>query len=86
MENENKQLNPEENISLKEFEELTSFLDLNENGENLYIRMWSGGGSYILDDPGNQTEEFETIYDLVKYLRLMKSRYESGELKPFIWE
>lgn len=70
-----------ENLTLKEFEELLSFIDLNEAGENLYVRMWNGGGCYILDDAGNTTEEFETIYNLVEYLQNMKDRYQSGELK-----
>lgn len=73
MKNKKIEIDKEENLTLKEFEELISFFDLNEEGENLYIRMWSGGGSYILDDAGNQTQEFETIYDLAKYLKVQKA-------------
>lgn len=77
------EIDNEESLKLKEFLELLDWLDKNKDGQNL--RMYPDGSSYIIDDNGNDRESFESIFDLVRYLRDLKSRYESGELKPVVW-
>jgi hypothetical protein len=74
------------NISLERFEELMNGLDVILEGENLYIRMWSGGGCYILNDQGDSSQEFSDLGDLVEFLIKREEEIKTNKIVPVIWQ
>lgn len=71
-----------EEISLKRFQDLLENLDVISKGENLYLRCWQGGGSYILSDDGEQSQEFEKMEELVEWLIEREKEVANGVIKP----
>ncbi len=58
--------------SVKEFVDLLERLDQTECGENLFLRCYPDGGSYISNDNGNIDYEFLNFEDLIIFLRNKK--------------
>lgn len=55
--------------SVKEFVDLLERLDKTECGENLFLRCYPDGGSYISNDNGNVDYEFSEFEELITFLR-----------------
>lgn len=55
--------------SVKEFVNLLERLDKTECGENLFLRCYPDGGSYISNDNGNMDYEFAGFEELITFLR-----------------
>jgi len=56
-------------ISVKEFVGLLESLDITESGENLFLRCYPDGGSYISNDNGTVDHEFLNFEGLITFLR-----------------
>lgn len=55
--------------SVKELVALLENLDKNECGENLFMRCYPDGGSYISNDNGSIDYEFSDFEELIIFLR-----------------
>lgn len=60
-------------ISVKEFVNLLERLDQTECGENLFLRCYPDGGSYISNDKGNIDYEFFDFEELIIFLKSKKN-------------
>jgi hypothetical protein len=56
-------------LSVKEFVNLLEGLDKTECGENLFLRCYPDGGSYISNDNGTVNYDFSDFKGLVTFLR-----------------
>ncbi|MBS1258041.1 MAG: hypothetical protein MAG551_01094 [Candidatus Scalindua arabica] len=56
-------------VSVKEFVELLENLDKTEAGENLFLRCYPDGGSYISNDNGSVDYEFPDFEVLLCWLK-----------------
>ncbi|MDD5597413.1 MAG: hypothetical protein PHV82_05680 [Victivallaceae bacterium] len=57
-----------EKISIQRFSDLLENLDKTETGENLFLRCYPDGGSYISNDSGNVDYEFNNFSELIQFL------------------
>ena len=55
-------------ISLETFVNLLENLDRTEKGENLFLRCYPDGGSYISNDNGDVDIEFTNFEELILWL------------------
>ncbi|MCK5077952.1 MAG: hypothetical protein KAR38_16335 [Calditrichia bacterium] len=59
--------------SIQDFIDLLENLDKTYKGENLFLRCFPDGGSYISNDNGDIDFEFDNFNELLKFLKDKKN-------------